>query len=245
MTTLFISDLHLDPERPAVTDLFLNFLATEATRAEALYILGDLFEAWIGDDDDAELGRVVASAFENLTDQKVPIYFIHGNRDFLLGEGFATASGIKLLPETQVIDLYGTPTLIMHGDTLCTDDVDYQTFRTQVRSPQWQAQMLSRPLTERRLIAGQFREGSREAMRTKAEDITDVNLDTVVRTMRAHSVRQLIHGHTHRPAVHELTVDGKPARRIVLGDWYDQGSVLRCDAAGCRLEGLKMDPAPP
>lgn len=240
MATLFISDLHLDPQRPAITTLFLDFLKRRAAKAEALYILGDLFEAWIGDDDDAQLGREVASALSDLTAQGVAVYLVHGNRDFLLGERFAASSGVQLLPETTVIDLYGTPTLIMHGDTLCTDDVAYQAFRAQVRSPQWQSQLLTRPLAERRQIARQLREGSQQATRQKASEITDVNPDAVVRTMREHGVYRLIHGHTHRPATHELLIDGRPAQRIVLGDWYEQGSVLSCDTGGCRLEGLPL-----
>lgn len=238
MTTLFISDLHLDAERPAITALFLDFLKQRATAVEALYVLGDLFEAWIGDDDDTEPGPAVAAAFKALSG-RVPVYFMHGNRDFLLGEGFAAASGMQLLPETRMIDLYGVPTLIMHGDTLCTDDVEYQAFRAQVRSPAWQAGILTRPLAERRQLARQLRADSLRVTREKGLEITDVNPQTVKETMRAHGVRQLIHGHTHRPAIHEFTLDGEPARRIVLGDWYDQGSVLVCNPQGCRLEGLE------
>jgi UDP-2,3-diacylglucosamine hydrolase len=236
MATLFISDLHLDPDRPVITALFLDFLQHRAVGAEALYILGDLFEAWIGDDDDARLGRQVAAALKDLTAGGVPVYLVHGNRDFLVGERFAAASGVYLLSEATVIDLYGTPTLIMHGDTLCTDDLTYQAFRAQVRSPQWQAQLLARPLAERRQIAKQLREGSQQATQQKAGEITDVNPDEVIRIMREYGISRLIHGHTHRPAIHNLLIDGRPAQRIVLGDWYEQGSVLSCNAAGCRLE---------
>lgn len=237
--TLFISDLHLDPARPAITGLLLNFLAQPARQAEALYILGDLFEAWIGDDDDAELGRTVTAALRALTDAGVPAYFLHGNRDFLLGERFAAASGVQLLPESVVIELAGEPTLLLHGDTLCIDDEEYQAFRAQVRHPLWQAQILALPLGQRRALAGQLRETSRQAGQQKAADITDVNLAEVERVMRAQGVRRLIHGHTHRPAIHEWRLDGQPARRAVLGDWQDQqGSVLRCDANGWRLAPL-------
>ena len=237
--TLFISDLHLDPARPAITGLLLNFLAQPARQAEALYILGDLFEVWIGDDDDAELGRTVAAALRALTDAGVPVYFLHGNRDFLLGERFAAASGVQLLPESVVIELAGEPTLLLHGDTLCIDDEEYQAFRAQVRHPLWQAQILALPLGQRRALAGQLRETSRQAGQQKAADITDVNLAEVERVMRAQGVRRLIHGHTHRPAIHEWRLDGQPARRAVLGDWQEQqGSVLRCDANGWRLEPL-------
>ncbi len=240
MATLFISDLHLDHERPATTQLFLAFLRQQAVGAEALYILGDLFEAWIGDDDDAELGCQIADALKTLADNGVPIYFIHGNRDFLLGQDFAECSGIQLLPEAAVIELYGTPTLIMHGDTLCTDDVDYQAFRRQVRSPQWQAQILALPLPQRRLMASQLRQQSQQAMQGKAEEITDVNLETVLRILHQHKVYRLIHGHTHRPAIHGLSIGGQSGQRIVLGDWYRQGSVLTCDGQSCRLKPLRL-----
>jgi UDP-2,3-diacylglucosamine hydrolase len=237
--TLFISDLHLDPAWPAITGLFLKFLAQPARQAEALYILGDLFEAWIGDDDDAELGQTVATALRALTDSGVPVYFLHGNRDFLLGQRFAAASGVQLLPESTVIELVGEPVLLLHGDTLCIDDVEYQAFRTQVHHPAWQAQILALPLPQRRVLAGQLRETSRQAAQQKATDITDVNLAEVDRTMRAHGVQRLIHGHTHRPAIHEWRLESQPARRAVLGDWQEQqGSVLRCDADGWRLEPL-------
>lgn len=243
MATLFISDLHLDPARPAITALLLDFLAQRGRQADALYILGDLFEAWIGDDDDAELGATVAAALRALADQGVPSYFLHGNRDFLLGEQFAAASGLQLLPESIIIELAGEPVLLLHGDTLCTDDVDYQAFRAQVRTPAWQTRTLALPLTQRRALAGQLRETSQQAIQQKAADITDVNLAEVERVMRAHGVHRLIHGHTHRPALHDWMLDGQPACRAVLGDWYQQGSVLYCDAAGWRLETLPLSGA--
>ena len=240
MTTLFISDLHLDPAHPAITALLLDFLAQRGRQADALYILGDLFEAWIGDDDDAELGQTVAAALRALTDQGVPGYFLHGNRDFLIGERFAAASGLQLLPESIVIELAGEPVLLLHGDTLCTDDVDYQAFRAQVRTPAWQTRTLALPLTQRRALAGQLRETSQQALQQKVTEITDVNLAEVDRVMCARGVRSLIHGHTHRPAIHQWLLDGQAARRAVLGDWHQQGSVLCCDAAGWRLETLPM-----
>ena len=240
MATLFVSDLHLDPARPATTALFLDFLARQARQAEACYILGDLFEAWIGDDDDTELGRVVVIALRSLADSGVPVYFLHGNRDFLIGPRFASESGIQLLPETDVIDLYGEPVLLLHGDTLCTDDVDYQAFRAQVRNPVWQARLLEQPLAQRRALAGQLRETSRQALQLKATDITDVNPAAVNQALRAHGVRHMIHGHTHRPAIHEWALDELPVRRAVLGDWYVQGSVLRCDEADWCLEPLAL-----
>ncbi|MDQ5908745.1 MAG: UDP-2,3-diacylglucosamine hydrolase [Pseudomonadota bacterium] len=235
--TLFISDLHLDPRRPAMTGLLLKFLEQPAREAEALYILGDLFEAWIGDDDDAEPGPTVAAALRTLTGVGVPVYFLHGNRDFLLGERFAAASGVQLLPESVVIELAGEPVLLLHGDTLCIDDREYQAFRAQVRHPAWQAQILALPLAQRRALAGQLRETSRQVAQQKATDIIDVNLAEVDRVMLAHGVQRLIHGHTHRPAIHDLRLEGQPAQRAVLGDWQEQqGSVLRCDASGWRLE---------
>jgi UDP-2,3-diacylglucosamine hydrolase len=240
LTTLFVSDLHLASDRPMITRLFMDFLADTATEADALYILGDLFEAWIGDDDDDPLGRQVAAALGALVDKGVGVGFIHGNRDFLVGEQFATSSGVTLLPESQVIDLYGMSTLIMHGDTLCIDDTSYQALRAQVRTPAWQARMLALPLAQRRELARRYRLDSQQALREKAEDITDVNPQAVIAALRQHGVRRLIHGHTHRPAIHELNVNGAPANRIVLGDWYDAGSVLRCDESGCRLETLAL-----
>jgi UDP-2,3-diacylglucosamine hydrolase len=240
---LFISDLHLEPTRPAITALLLDFLRQRARRAEALYILGDLFEAWIGDDDDAELGYVVAEALRALSDSGTPIFFIHGNRDFLLGARFATISGMQLLPESVVIELAGEPLLLMHGDTLCTDDTGYQKFRAKVRDPAWQAHVLALPLAQRRVLAGQLRETSQQATQQKAADITDVNPAAVDAALRAHGVRHLIHGHTHRPGLHEWTLDGRPARRTVLGDWFARGSVLCRDATGWRLENLPLPDA--
>ncbi len=243
MTTLFISDLHLEPARPAVTALFLAFLEQRARQAEALYILGDLFEAWIGDDDDSELGSIVATGLRALTESGVPVHFLHGNRDFLLGERFATISGMQLLPESVVVELTGQPVLLLHGDTLCTGDIEYQMFRAQVRDPAWQARTLALPLEQRRALAGQLREHSRQTTPQKASDITDVNCDEVNRVMRQHGVRRLIHGHTHRPALHEWKLDNQPMQRAVLGDWYKQGSVLCWDAAGWRLEPLTLSDA--
>ncbi len=238
--TLFISDLHLDPERPAVTELFLGFLATRARKADAVYILGDLFEAWIGDDDPSPLARQVVAALRALTSQGVPVFFQHGNRDFLLGERFARNAGCTLLDDQVVIDLYGTPTLLMHGDLLCTDDTEYMKFRDMVRDTAWQAALLARPLEERREIARDMRRVSREQTSGKPEAITDVNAQAVANAMARHGVRRLIHGHTHRPGLHDLVITGDPAQRIVLGDWYEQGSLLECSPNGCRLQTLSL-----
>ncbi len=240
MATLFISDLHLDRTRPAIVSLFLDFLEQYARRADALYILGDLFEAWIGDDDDAELGHTVAGALRAWVESGVSAYLLHGNRDFLIGQVFASAGKVQLLPESVVIELAGESVLLLHGDTLCTDDVEYQAFRAQVRDPAWQAGLLAQSLAQRRALASQLRETSRQATQLKGTEITDVNPVAVERALRTHGVDSLIHGHTHRPAIHRWMLDGRSARRAVLGDWYEQGSVLCCDRAGWRLESLPL-----
>jgi UDP-2,3-diacylglucosamine hydrolase len=243
MATLFISDLHLDPARPEITRLFGEFIEGEARHADALYILGDLFEAWVGDDDPSETGAFVAGKLKALSDSGVPVYFMHGNRDFLLGEDYARRAGMILLPDPSMVELYGKSVLLMHGDLLCTDDTAYQQFRTQTRDPAWQAQFLSQPLPARLAFAQQARAAS-QARQGELRDagtmetITDVSPDSVTGTFARHGVDTLIHGHTHRPAVHELDVGGKACRRIVLGDWYTQGSVLRVDASGASLASL-------
>lgn len=239
--TAFISDLHLDPERPAITELFLDFLAGPVRSGDALYILGDLFEAWVGDDDDAPALQPVLEGLAACTNAGLPVFVMTGNRDFLLGEGFAARTGCRLLPDPSVVDLYGEPTLLMHGDALCTDDLEYQQFRHLVRDAGWQRQFLAKPLVERRRMAAGLRETSRQRTARKALEIMDVNQDAVLSALHEHRVRRLIHGHTHRPATHELTVDGTAATRIVLGDWYEQGSVLWCDPTGCRLQALALN----
>ena len=239
MATLFISDLHLDPSRPQITGLFENYLASDEVRhADALYILGDLVEAWIGDDDDAELPRRIAAATRAVRDAGVPVYFMVGNRDFLLGEAFAERAGFTLLDDGIVHDIHGRPTLLMHGDVLCTDDLAYQAVRQQVRNPVWQKQILSMPLEARRAFAAKAREDSKAHTGSTMESIMDVNGDAVAEAMRKAGVTRLIHGHTHRPAVHAFELEGKAAERIVLGDWYEHGSVLRVDGDGVELRGL-------
>ncbi|WP_036111914.1 MULTISPECIES: UDP-2,3-diacylglucosamine diphosphatase [Luteibacter] len=239
MSTLFIADLHLDDARPGITALFEQFLASdEARSASAFYILGDLVEAWIGDDDDAELPDRIANATRALRDAGVPVYFMAGNRDFLLGETFATRAGMTLLEDGTVHDIEGTRTLLMHGDVLCTDDVEYQTVRAQVRTEAWKAQVLSMPLTARRAFAAQARSDSKSRTGRIDETIMDVNQNAVESAMRDAAVRRLVHGHTHRPAVHDFTLDGDAAQRIVLGDWYDHGSVLAIDGDRVELRGL-------
>jgi UDP-2,3-diacylglucosamine hydrolase len=238
--TLFISDLHLDAGRPRITQLFLDFLETRASGSDALYILGDLFEAWIGDDDQSAMNLSVCQGLRQCTASGTPVFVMHGNRDFLLGEQFAEQCNCTLLQDPALVDLYGIPTLLMHGDLLCTDDTEYQAFRETARNPQWQAEFLKKPLEERRRIAVEMRAVSREKTSGKAESIMDVNQAAVSDAMTESQVPRLIHGHTHRPGVHELLIGGEPAQRIVLGDWYEQGSVLECSPAGCSLKNIAI-----
>ncbi|WP_163649393.1 UDP-2,3-diacylglucosamine diphosphatase [Modicisalibacter sp. 'Wilcox'] len=219
MTTLLISDLHLHPGAPEVADGFLRYLDGPARQAECLYLLGDIFEAWIGDDHRGEFETGILEALRRLSDAGTALYFMHGNRDFLVGEGFAEATGATLLGDPSVVELGGERVLLMHGDSLCTRDEAYMAFRAKARDFQWQAQILALPVEQRLALARDLRRQSGEANSTKAEDIMDVTPSEVERVMAEHGVRTLIHGHTHRPAVHELEVDGQPARRIVLGDW--------------------------
>lgn len=243
MTTLFISDLHLDAERPQITELFARFLREDARGADALYILGDLFEAWVGDDDPSETGARVARELRALSDGGVPVCFIRGNRDFLLGTEYAARAGMRVLADPSVLMLYGRPVLIGHGDLLCTDDLAYQQFRAQTRHPAWQAQFLAQPLAARLAFAQQARAASKAHQAGlkdagRMETITDVAPATVAETFARYGVDTMIHGHTHRPAVHELSVGERECKRIVLGDWYEQGSVLRVDREGMRLQTL-------
>ncbi|WP_412536030.1 UDP-2,3-diacylglucosamine diphosphatase [Marinobacter sp. MIT932201] len=219
MTTLFISDLHLEESRPDITEAFLGFLDGTASGVDQLYILGDFFEAWIGDDERTPLQEQIAAALRKLRDSGTDIFLMHGNRDFLIGEDFCKRAGASLLDDPTVIDLHGTPTLLMHGDSLCTADVEYQKFRANMRNPQWQQMILQRPLEDRQQMARQLREISMAKNQGKEEFIMDVTPEEVIKDMEAHGVQHMIHGHTHRPAVHELIANGLPAKRIVLGDW--------------------------
>jgi len=235
VTTLFIADLHLHTEEPAITAGFLHFLDGVAREADALYILGDLFEAWIGDDDPNPLHQRVADAIRALVDSGVPCYFIHGNRDFLLGKRFARESGMQLLPQEKVLELYGRNVLIMHGDTLCTDDAGYQAFRAKVHQPWLQTLFLALPLFIRHRVAAKMRAGSRAANSSKSLAIMDVNQQAVIEAMEKHRVQWLIHGHTHRPAVHQLTANDAPAWRAVLGAWHSEGSMIRVSESDVEL----------
>jgi UDP-2,3-diacylglucosamine hydrolase len=241
MRTLFISDLHLDDSRPRITALFLEFLAREARDASALYILGDLFEAWIGDDAPSAVGDQVAAGLADLRARGVPSFFIHGNRDFLVGDAFARRARLTLLPDPSIVEIDGERVLLMHGDTLCIDDAKYQTFRREVRSPEWQQKFLSLPVAERTRFAEQARAESRKYTRTADSELMDVNADEVDRTFEMHGVRRLVHGHTHRPNVHRWRRGDDMRERIVLGDWYEQGSVLRLACGHVALEGLEID----
>ncbi len=231
--TLFASDLHLSRKRPELVAAFHAFARGPARDAAALYVIGDLFDTWLGDDQLRDpLAARVAGAFAELAAHGTAIYLQRGNRDFLLGDRFAKASGATLLPDEIVHDLYGAPTLIMHGDQLCTDDVEYQRFRTYWQDPKHRRRVLALPYFVRRGIAATLRAGSRHAIEGKAEDIMDVNADAVASAMRDHGVMRLIHGHTHRPARHRLVLDGRPAERWVLADWYRKATYLEVGAAG-------------
>lgn len=239
--TLFISDLHLDGERPDITAQFLNFLEREARSAQALYVLGDLFEAWIGDDDPDPDKRRVIAALRSLTHSGVPAYLIHGNRDFLIGRRFAAETGVQLLSDPTSIDLYGKRVLLMHGDTLCIDDPDYQRLRRIVRNPIVQFILRRLTLRQRLSLAARMRAGSKahiESMDKATPQIMDVNQDEVRRTFEHQRVDFIVHGHTHRPAIHQVQLGDRSVTRIVLGDWYEQGSVLRWNQRGFELAGL-------
>ena len=225
--TYFIADLHLAQNRQDITNCFLSFLKNDAPLAESLFILGDLFETWIGDDDNSEFLTIIANALTTLSNSGTSIFFIHGNRDFLLGSVYAQKSSMTLLPESHVIDLYGKRVVIMHGDTLCTRDINYQKFRKKSRSWWWQSLVKSLPLFVRKKIAANYRKRSAAATAMKPQDIMDVTNSEVVKCLENNKSQLLIHGHTHRPAIHELTANNKKAKRIVLGDWYQQGAWLK------------------
>jgi UDP-2,3-diacylglucosamine hydrolase len=236
--TFLVSDLHVDAAHPEIAQQFLAFLAGEARSANALYILGDLFEAWLGDDDPDPAARAIIAALRSLVDSGVAVYVMHGNRDFLIGERFCRETGATLLDEGTVVDLHGRRALLLHGDSLCIDDASYQRLRRIVRNPlvRWIFRRMS--LEQRRRLAHRLRAGSREHVGMAAPEIMDVNAGEVVRAFRDAGVRTMIHGHTHRPAVHDLEVEGAPAQRIVLGDWYTQGSVLEWRDDGVELRTL-------
>ena len=233
--TYFVADLHLTDERPDATGRFFRFLENEVEGADALYILGDLFEAWVGDDHDEHVARDTAHRLKSLANAGTNIYFMHGNRDFMLAQRYAVSSGMHLLSDPTSIELYGVPTLLMHGDTLCTDDTTYQTFRRRVRRP-WVLALLRRlPLPLRQRMARQARTSSESAKAGKATEIMDVNSHEVMRVLRENQANRLIHGHTHRPAQHNHEIDGQRYERWVLPDWYTRWGYVVCNATGCSL----------
>jgi UDP-2,3-diacylglucosamine hydrolase len=236
MKTLFISDLHLEADKPEIGNQFLAFLEGEARDADALYILGDLFEFWVGDDDPNEHYAEMKNALRALVDSGVRVYFMHGNRDFMIGVDFAHETGVQILPDPHPVELHGTSVLLSHGDAMCIDDVEYQQIRTMTRNPEWQAMMLTKSLEERLAFATNARTESQKKSAALNAEIVDVNEGEVKKLIAEHGVDILLHGHTHRPAVHEVDLDDRSAKRIVLGDWFDQGSVLRWDETGYSLD---------
>ena len=236
--TLFISDLHLEDAAPARSEWLGAFLTGPATEADAVYILGDLFEFWIGDDALSPTAQHVASALNALVSSGIDCFFMHGNRDFLVGHEYARLSGFELLPEEHVIDLHGTPTLLLHGDSLCTDDLKYQAMRRQVRDPAWQAGVLQLSIEERLQMATAAREASKQHTGSVSNEIMDVNDDAVADAFGRHGVARMIHGHTHRPARHQVELENTTAERIVLADWYDHGSYLQASPAG--IQSIKI-----
>jgi UDP-2,3-diacylglucosamine hydrolase len=247
MSTLFISDLHLAPDRPRIVEQFFAFLQGPAREADALYVLGDLFEHWLGDDNAEDpLNATVAKGFARVAAAGPPVYFMHGNRDLLVGEAFARRAGAQLLPDPTAVDLYGTPTLLMHGDTLCTDDVEYLQFRAYAHDPRNQVRFLGQPIEARRAEMEGLRLRNINAKQGKTAEIMDVNAQAVEEALRKAGYPRLIHGHTHRPARHLHTVDGHTCERWVLADWYENGSYLECDASGCvSIELASTKPPPP
>jgi UDP-2,3-diacylglucosamine hydrolase len=238
MARLFVSDVHLDAAAPQATEQFVSFLREQAAAAEALYILGDLFEAWVGDDDAEPSNERVCRALRELTAGGVACFALHGNRDFLLGAGFCERSGCRLLPDPVIAELDGERVLLAHGDALCTDDHSYQELRSIVRDPTWQQRFLSLPRAARERLADEVRAGSRRHTSRTVPYIMDVNAGAVSAAFRTARVARMVHGHTHRPGVHELEVDGQPVQRIVLGAWYEQGSVLRYERGRYELSAL-------
>lgn len=241
MATFFISDLHLDESRPAATEAFLRFTCEEARSADAVYILGDLFEAWLGDGDPAPLNQQVIEALAALTNAGIPCFLMHGNRDFLIGEDFCSATGVRLLADPTLAWIHGTSLLLSHGDLLCTDDVGYQRYRRIIRNPAAGGLLNALPAAIRHGIMKYIRARSAAKTGMKAPEITDVNQAAVEATLREYQVSTLLHGHTHRPAIHDFPLNGSQGKRIVLGDWYEQGSVLKWDENGPRLTGLEYN----
>ncbi|MGF1910380.1 UDP-2,3-diacylglucosamine diphosphatase [Vibrio kasasachensis] len=244
MTTLFISDLHLSPNTPEINRCFEHFMRNEAINADALYVLGDLFDFWIGDDDKSEFATQIRTEFKRLTDSGVPCFFTKGNRDFLVGKRFAKQTGIELLGDETVIDLYGRKAVVLHGDTLCTEDTQYLAFRAKVNQPwlQWVFNRL--PMSVKTPIVRKVQTDARDTKKSKSLMIMDVTQSEVEKVMRDHQVDLMIHGHTHRPDMHTFSVNSEPMTRIVLGDWYEQGSILCFDAKNYSLQARPFNSEP-
>lgn len=239
MAQLFVSDVHLDASAPDAVAQFLDFLVTHASGAEALYVLGDLFEAWVGDDDREPAKLRVCAGLRALTSRGTACFVLHGNRDFLIGAGFETATGARVLPDPVITRIGDEEVLLTHGDALCTDDHAYQELRSIVREPAWQRRFLALPLAVRERLADRARAGSRAHTSRTVPYVMDVNAAAVEAAFRATGVTTVIHGHTHRPAVHDLVVHGRAVRRIVLGAWYEEGSYLEWDGARFELQTLQ------
>ncbi|MEI8655886.1 MULTISPECIES: UDP-2,3-diacylglucosamine diphosphatase [Vibrio] len=240
MHTLFISDLHLTPKRPDITDCFISFMREDAIKADALYVLGDLFDFWIGDDDPTNFAEQIKSEFKTLVGKGIPVFFSHGNRDFLVGKRFAKQTGVTLLDEEQVIDLYGDKVVVLHGDTLCTEDVRYLAFREKVHKPwlQWFFNRL--PFCIKTRIVRKIQSDTSSDKSNKSMSIMDVTPSEVLAVMEKHQVNTMIHGHTHRPNIHKISAEGEEKTRIVLGDWYTQGSLLVYSHQGYELQNKKF-----
>ncbi|AZE06061.1 UDP-2,3-diacylglucosamine diphosphatase [Pseudomonas chlororaphis] len=241
---LLISDLHLEEERPDITRAFLDLLGGRARSAQALYILGDFFEVWIGDDAMTPYQLSICQALRELSDSGTQVFLMHGNRDFMLGKAFCKAAGATLLKDPSVVDFYGEPVLLMHGDSLCTRDEAYMRMRRYLRNPVSLWILRHLPLRTRHKLARKLRNESRAQTRMKANDIVDVTPDEVPRIMQEFKVRTLVHGHTHRPAIHKLQIGDQAAKRIVLGDWDRQGWALQVDEQGFQLAAFDFVPSP-
>jgi UDP-2,3-diacylglucosamine hydrolase len=242
MSRLFVSDVHLDAASPAAIEQFLEFLREQAAGAQALYILGDMFEVWIGDDDPEPEKERVRAGLRMLTSSGVAVFVLHGNRDFLIGRGFCESTGCRLMADPIISEFDGERILLTHGDALCTDDHSYQELRSIVRTPAWQRKFLALPVADRDMLANQARAGSKHHTANTIPNIMDVNPAAVVAAFRATGVSRIIHGHTHRPGIHEIVIDGQTVQRIVLGAWYEEGSYLRYENG--RYELLKLSRAP-
>ena len=225
MATYFISDLHLEKIKSPITNIFTKFL-DELNKNDSLYILGDLFESWIGDDDVSELSQYIADRLGSLSERNISVAIMHGNRDFLIGEDFCKASSIELINDPRIIEIDTKKVMLTHGDELCTDDIEYQAFRSVVRNPLWQKDFLNFPISKREKIAGEAKDASKDSKENKAMEIMDVNTDAVFKAFNDHEIEIMIHGHTHRPNIHKVSNEGKNLTRYVLGDWSKNSAII-------------------